>query len=113
MIHRIIIIILLTYDIPFGKKDFKKIQNILNLESVTNNVNMRRRTYEIKCNECGRHLLKYIKYGDGNLVNCHKKRIIEDHTEKDGKDVKCPCGNVIGIDRSTRIKMKKHSYTIE
>ncbi|MFW6083427.1 MAG: hypothetical protein ACOC7O_02185 [Thermoplasmatota archaeon] len=74
---------------------------------------MRRRTYEIKCSECGRHLLKYIKYGDGNLVNCYKKRIMEDHIVKEGKEVKCTCGNVIGIDRSSRIKMKQHSFTIE
>ncbi len=74
---------------------------------------MRRRNYDIKCGECGRHLLEYIKYGDGNLVNCYKKRIVEDHTVTEGKEVKCPCGNVIGIDRSSRIKMKQHSFTID
>ncbi|MFP4050941.1 MAG: hypothetical protein ACLFVB_04290 [Thermoplasmata archaeon] len=74
---------------------------------------MRRRTYEIKCSECGRHLLKCIKYGDGDLVNCYKKRIMEDNTVKEGKQIKCICGNMIGIDRSSRIKMKQHSFTIE
>ncbi len=71
---------------------------------------MRRRTLDIRCKECGKRIFKYIKYGDGNLINCHKKRIIEDDSVKENKEVKCSCGNLIGIDRSTRIKMKQNSF---
>ncbi len=74
---------------------------------------MRRRTYDIKCTECGRLLFKYVKYGDGNLVNCHKERILEDHSVVEGKEVRCECGNVVGINRSHRIKMKQHAISLE
>jgi len=74
---------------------------------------MRRRNLEIKCSECGKLIFNYVKYGDGNLVKCHKDRIIEDHSEKDGKKVKCSCGNVIGRDRPHMIKMKGHAVDLE
>lgn len=74
---------------------------------------MRRRTLDIRCSECGKLIFKYVKYGDGNLVKCHKDRILKDHSEKENRDVKCTCGNVIGKDRPHIIKMKGHAVTVE
>lgn len=74
---------------------------------------MRRRTYDIRCSECGKLIFKYIKYGDGNLVKCHKDRILEDHSEKKANEVKCSCGNVIGKERPHLIKMKSHAVDLE
>ncbi|MEA1994357.1 MAG: hypothetical protein U9N35_08230 [Euryarchaeota archaeon] len=74
---------------------------------------MRRRTLEIKCSECGRVTFRYVKYGDGNLIRCYKKRIMEDYSVKENGKVKCPCGNIIGIERPTRILMIRHSFVAE
>ncbi len=71
---------------------------------------MRRRNLDIKCKICEKKILEYIKYGDGNLINCYKKRIVEDNSEKENKKVMCTCGNVIGKDRPTRIKMNQNSF---
>ncbi len=74
---------------------------------------MRRRNLDICCNKCGKLIFKYVKYGDGNLVKCHKDRILEDDSEKDGREVKCTCGNVVGKDRSHIIKMKGHAVNLK
>ncbi len=74
---------------------------------------MRRKNYDVRCIECGELLLRYVKYGKGNLVNCYKDRIIEDNSVKKDGDVRCECGNVIGIDRPHRIKMKSHAVDLE
>ncbi len=65
----------------------------------------------IKCTKCKSRILKYKKIGKGRLWHCWKDRIIEDYSIRDGNEVKCQCGNLIGIIEGKWIKMKKHSFT--
>jgi hypothetical protein len=65
----------------------------------------------LKCAKCRRKLYKYLKVGKGRLLHCWKGRIDEDNTKKHGDIVKCPCGNVIGIDKGKFIKLKQRSFT--
>jgi hypothetical protein len=74
---------------------------------------MRRKTLQIICNECGRTLFRYVKIGKGTVWHCWKSRILEDYTVREGIDVKCPCGNLIGTEKSQYIKMKRHSFRTE
>ncbi len=64
----------------------------------------------IRCAKCKARLFKYRKYGGGRLLRCWKERIVADYTVKDGDEVKCKCGNLIGIDMGKMIKMKQSSY---
>jgi hypothetical protein len=36
---------------------------------------------------------------------------VEDFSIHSGKDIKCPCGNLIGVDDKKWIKMKQHAFT--
>ncbi|MFW6141236.1 MAG: hypothetical protein ACOC53_01595 [Candidatus Saliniplasma sp.] len=74
---------------------------------------MRRKTYNIRCSECRKLIFNYVKYGDGNLINCHKNRILDDNSVKEGKDVRCDCGKLVGIDIGDRFKMKPRSFVVE
>lgn len=73
---------------------------------------MRRRTLDITCKRCGKKIFEYIKFGDGNLINCYKKRIVEDNSKNKNHEVMCTCGNVVGRDLSTRIKIDQTSVKI-
>jgi len=64
----------------------------------------------IKCAKCKRKILRYVKIGKGKLWHCWKDRIIEDFSIHDGKNIKCTCGNLIGIDTGKWIKLKQHSF---
>jgi len=64
----------------------------------------------IKCAKCKRKVFKYLKIGKGRLLHCWKERIIEDHSVRDGNEIKCQCGNLIGIDEGKWIKMKQRSF---
>ncbi len=64
----------------------------------------------IKCAKCKRKILRYVKIGKGKLWHCWKDRIIEDFSIHDGKNIKCNCGNLIGIDVGKWIKLKQHSF---
>ena len=66
----------------------------------------------IKCVVCKRKIFKYYKAGHGKLHRCWKKRIIEDNAVYDGEQVKCKCGNVIGYDRGSYIKLIDGTYRI-
>lgn len=66
----------------------------------------------IKCAKCKRKVFKYVKIGKGKLWHCWKDRIIEDLSIKEGKYIKCNCGNLIGIDEEKWIKLKQHSILI-
>jgi len=66
----------------------------------------------VKCSRCKGKIFKYVKYGKGKLLRCWKKRIIEDFSIRDEKNVKCSCGNIIGIDKQLFIKMKQRSFTV-
>jgi hypothetical protein len=63
----------------------------------------------IKCAKCNRKIFKYVKIGKGKLWHCWKNRIIEDLSVYDGKNVKCKCGNLIGVDEGKWVKLKQHS----
>jgi hypothetical protein len=64
----------------------------------------------IKCAKCKMKIFKYKKIGKGRLWHCWKERIIEDYSFRNGSEIKCQCGNVIGIDEGKWIKMKHHTY---
>ena len=63
----------------------------------------------IKCAKCKRKVFKYVKIGKGKVWHCWKDRIIEDLSIHEGKNIKCNCGNLIGIDEEKSIKLKQHS----
>jgi hypothetical protein len=65
----------------------------------------------IRCAKCRAKLIKYKKIGKGRLLHCWKARILEDHTRHSGTEVRCPCGNLIGIDEKKWIKMKQAAFT--
>jgi hypothetical protein len=65
----------------------------------------------IKCARCKGKIFKYLKIGKGRLLHCWKERIIEDYSVRDGNEIKCQCGNLIGIDVGKWIKMKQRSFT--
>ncbi len=63
----------------------------------------------LKCAKCKRKVFKYVKIGKGKLWHCWKDRIIEDLSVHEGKDIKCNCGNLIGVDENKWIKLKQNS----
>ncbi|MBN2380624.1 hypothetical protein JXM67_12555 [candidate division WOR-3 bacterium] len=65
----------------------------------------------IKCARCKRKLFKYQKIGSGRLLHLWPRRIIEDHSIHEGKEVKCQCGNIVGSDQGIWIKLKPQSFT--
>ena len=65
----------------------------------------------IKCAKCKRPVFKYIKIGKGRVLRCHKARIVKDYTRRDGNQVLCQCGNLIGTDEGRWIKMKQNAST--
>jgi hypothetical protein len=65
----------------------------------------------LKCAKCRRKLYKYLKVGKGRLLHCWKGRIREDYTVRKGDTVRCSCGNVIGVDKGSYIKLKQRSFT--
>jgi hypothetical protein len=65
----------------------------------------------VRCAECRRKVFKYQKIGKGRLWHCWKDRIIEDYSIRDKNEIRCQCGNLIGIDQGKWIKMKQHSFT--
>ncbi|HHF51296.1 MAG TPA: hypothetical protein ENL46_01235 [Candidatus Aminicenantes bacterium] len=64
----------------------------------------------IKCTRCKKKIIKYKKIGKGRLWYCWKDRIIEDNSVHVGSEIKCQCGNLIGIDEGKRIKMRQNSF---
>lgn len=60
----------------------------------------------IRCAACKKKLWKYDKIGQGEVLRCHKDRIIRMYDVGRDKDrVKCLCGKDIGIDKGSHIKM--------
>lgn len=66
----------------------------------------------IKCSACRKKLWRYRKLGRGEVLRCHRDRIekVWFKDEHDGK-VWCRCGNAVGIDKGTFIKMNKNACT--
>jgi hypothetical protein len=65
----------------------------------------------IKCTNCKRKVFRYEKIGKGRVLRCWKGRIVKDYSIRHGKEVKCQCGNLIGIDEGNWVKMRQHSFT--
>jgi len=64
----------------------------------------------VRCAKCKRKIFKYRKIGKGKLLHCWKDRLIEDYTLRKQNEVRCECGNLIGIDEGKWIKMKQHAF---
>ena len=66
----------------------------------------------LKCAACKKKLWKYDKIGQGEVLRCHKDRIIKIYsfTKKNSK-IKCQCGKDVGIDKGTYIKMIGKAFT--
>ena len=66
----------------------------------------------IKCARCKAKLFKYQKIGSGQVLKCHKSRIKRVYQlETDEQVYCCTCGNVIGKDEGTCIKMTQAAFT--
>jgi hypothetical protein len=66
----------------------------------------------VRCIKCKRMIFKYKKVGKGNLWHCWKNRIKQDNSVHCGNEIRCACGNLIGIEEEKWIKMKQHSFEI-
>lgn len=64
----------------------------------------------IKCSKCKRKIFKYDKIGKGRVLRCWKTRIIEDYSVRSENEIRCKCGNLIGIEEPKWIKMKQKSF---
>lgn len=69
------------------------------------------RMLTIKCAKCKRKIFRYVKIGKGKVWHCWKARITEDYSIRDGREIKCVCGNLIGIDETKWIRLKQHSFS--
>jgi hypothetical protein len=66
----------------------------------------------IKCSACRRKLWKYDKIGPGQVLRCHKDRVVRlCGAKQKGDRVKCLCGKDIGIDKGNYIKMIGKAFT--
>ena len=64
----------------------------------------------VRCAKCKKKIFKYEKIGEGHLLRCWKSKIRRDYSVRDGREVKCPCGNLIGIEENNYINMKQHHF---
>ncbi len=64
----------------------------------------------IKCAKCKEKIFKYKKYGSGEVLRCYKSRISHDQSLKAEGQLKCKCGNLIGIDLGSYYKMRKPAF---
>lgn len=66
----------------------------------------------LKCAACKKKLWKYDKIGAGEVLRCHKDRIVKIYAYTKGEDkIKCSCGKDVGIDKGTYIKMIGKAFT--
>lgn len=66
----------------------------------------------LKCAACKKKLWKYDKIGTGEVLRCHKNRIIKTYAYTMGEDkTKCLCGKDVGIDKGSYIKMIGKAFT--
>lgn len=64
----------------------------------------------IKCSKCKNKVLKYKKIGKGRILRCYKSRIIKYYTDQNPKEIRCSCGQLIGIDEGKWFKMKQQMF---
>jgi DNA-directed RNA polymerase subunit RPC12/RpoP len=67
----------------------------------------------LKCAACGKKLWKYEKIGQGEVLRCHKHRIVKllSPLEEFGDKIRCGCGMEIGIDKGSYYKMIAKAFT--
>ncbi|MFP4169708.1 MAG: hypothetical protein ACLFPN_04680 [Methanomassiliicoccales archaeon] len=65
----------------------------------------------IKCARCKRRIFRYAKMKKVKLLHCWKDRIERDESVREGEEVRCPCGQLIGTDEGKWIKLKQGSFT--
>lgn len=67
----------------------------------------------LKCAACKRKLWKYDKIGQGEVLRCHKARIVKrlSPLQNAGDKICCGCGAEIGIDKGTYYKMIAKAFT--
>ena len=66
-----------------------------------------------RCAACRKKLWRYDKIGKGEVLRCHKKRIVRDYgnCSTDGQKIYCSCGKSIGIDKGGYYKMIDCAFT--
>ena len=64
----------------------------------------------IRCARCKQKIFKYEKIGKGRIWHCWKHRIKEDYSVHKGTEIRCSCGNIIGITEGKWIKMKQNAF---
>ena len=62
----------------------------------------------IKCASCKRKVFKYSKIGKGRVLYCGNARIVRDYGIREGDEVECQRGNLIGVDEGKWTEMKQH-----
>lgn len=65
----------------------------------------------LKCARCRHKLMKYNKIGKGRIVRCWHDRIIENYAVREGDELKCVCGAVIGTYDARGIRLRQNSFT--
>jgi DNA-directed RNA polymerase subunit RPC12/RpoP len=66
----------------------------------------------LKCAACKKKLWRYDKIGPGDVLRCHKDRIIKMYSSiKEDNKIKCTCGKDIGVDKGLFIKMISKAFT--
>ncbi len=65
----------------------------------------------IKCAKCRSKIFKYLKIGKGKIITCWDARIRKDYSRRENGQVKCSCGNVVGIEVLKGVRMKQGSFT--
>lgn len=68
----------------------------------------------IRCSACKTKLWRYDKIGQGEVLRCHRSRIVKIYgaRERDGR-IYCPCGKDIGIDKGSFFKMIAKNFTYQ
>lgn len=66
----------------------------------------------IRCSHRRKKLILYYKIGEGRLIRCWKNHIKENHTSQNNFLIKCECGQIIGKDEGTAIKLRLSSILI-
>ena len=65
----------------------------------------------VRCSRCRAKIFRYLKVGSGKLWHCWKSRILEDYSKHQGEKILCSkCGNLIGLEKKSYIKLIKGSY---
>lgn len=65
----------------------------------------------LRCARCKKKLLRYQKWGLGEVHRCHKDRIERMlQARVQGDRLRCPCGEAVGIDKGTYFKMIRAAF---